>query len=235
MTVARIALLEDESFFALTTKTWLEEAGYEVEHFATGEACLAGMLTQSFNLALFDWHLPDMHGPQVMARLREAERMPPVIFLTAFDSPELMVQMLQAGADDYVTKPPLYPVLQARMQALLRRSGLYADGSDGASASCEVLHDFVVDYEAKTIALNGCEVMLTGKELPLALFLFKQRGQLLSRQCLYAEIGVTDLAVDTRRLDVHLSHLRSKLGWTADRGWRLASIYQQGYRLEMLS
>ncbi len=226
-----VAMLEDDLEFARSLRDRLEGGGeFDVTHFADGKACLEGLRSRAFDLCLFDWHLPDMTGPQVMARLRQDGHMPPVIFLTAFDAPEMMVQVLQSGADDYVVKPPAYPVLQARMQALLRRSS--ARGA--MKVEQEQVGRYWVDHVRRQVLKDGQPVHLTPKELSLALHFLENRGKLLTRSCLYAVLGVQELAFDTRRLDVHISHLRHKLGWVADQGWRLASVHQQGYRLEQL-
>ncbi len=226
-----VAMLEDDIEFAQSLRDKLEGEGkFAVTHFVDGKACLEGLRGRTFDLCLFDWHLPDMSGPQVMEQLRQGGCMPPVIFLTAFDAPEMMVQVLQSGADDYVVKPPAYPVLQARMQALLRRS--LARGE--VTVEPEQVGRYWVDYVRRQVHKDGQPVHLTPKELSLALHFLENRGKLLTRSCLYAVLGVQELAFDTRRLDVHISHLRHKLGWVADQGWRLASVHQQGYRLEQL-
>jgi DNA-binding response OmpR family regulator len=228
-TPPRLALLEDDLMFAASARDWLENVGYKVTHFATGQDCLSGLSDEDFDVCIFDWQLPDIDGPSVMAQLQKNKRMPPVIFLTAVDNSESVSQVLLAGADDYVIKPPVFMVLHARVQALLRRVALKDEMPD-----VEVLGQLTIDYQKKTVLRNGSVVALTGVESILAFHLLSLRGQLISRARLYKVMGVDQYAVDTRRLDVHISRLRSKLGLTVEHGWRLASVHLQGYRLESL-
>lgn len=226
----QIALLEDDQFFAFNICHELEALGYAVNHFTTGQACLSQLLMHDYDVCLFDWNLPDMSGPEVMERLRKIQRMPPVIFITGHDVENDVAQVLMTGADDYIVKPPVISVLHARIQALLRRI------RQREQPVCkEHLGHLVVDYQNKVISQRGKPVALTGSEAVLAFFFFMNRGQIVTRQHLYKLLGIETLAIDTRRLDVHISHLRSKLALNAMNGWRLTSIYQRGYRLEYLN
>ena len=117
----KIAFLEDDADFAPVIILWMEAAGHEVEWFRRGQDCLRAMVERHFDLCLFDWLLPDMSGLEVMMNLKLKGVLPPVIFLTARDSEEDVVAVIQAGADDYLVKPPSRPVLIARMHAVVRR------------------------------------------------------------------------------------------------------------------
>lgn len=224
-----IAFLEDDVVFAADICRELQARHYKVSHFTTGHACLSHLLHHHYDICLFDWHLPDMAGTEVMERLRQINRMPPVIFMTGNDAEEDVAQVLMAGADDYIIKPPIVSVLHARIQALLRRLKQREQ-----PVLQEVIGHLSIDYHNKVFLRNGTPVALTGTEAILAFELFMQRGRIVSRQHLYQLLGIEDVAIDTRRLDVHISHLRSKLALNAANGWRLTSIYQRGYRLEFL-
>lgn len=224
-----IAFLEDDLVFAADICRELEARHYKVTHFTTGHACLSHLVNHDHDVCLFDWHLPDMAGTEVMERLKKIKRMPPVIFMTGNDEEEDVAQVLMAGADDYIIKPPVIAVLHARIQALLRRFK-----KSEQPVHKEQIGQLSIDYSNKVILLNGAPVALTGTEAILAFDLFMQRGRVVSRQHLYGLLGIDDVAIDTRRLDVHISHLRSKLALNAANGWRLTSIYQRGYRLEFL-
>lgn len=225
----KIAFLEDDPVFAADICRELEARHYTVTHFATGQACLSHLVNYDHDVCLFDWHLPDMAGTEVMARLKNINRMPPVIFMTGNDAEDDVTQVLMAGADDYIIKPPMVAVLHARIQALLRR----IKPRDPA-VQTEEIGRLGIDYRNKVILLNGAPVALTGTEAILAFDLFMQRGRVVTRQHLYGLLGIEDVAIDTRRLDVHISHLRRKLALNAANGWKLTSIYQRGYRLEFL-
>jgi DNA-binding response OmpR family regulator len=226
----KIVLLEDDLEFAANLSRELEILRYEVTHFKTGQSCLQHMVTHQHDICLFDWNLPDMPGPQVMERLKKIGRMPPVIFITGNDNEKDVTDVLLAGADDYIIKPPVIGVLNARIHAILRRHTLRA-----SPIHKETLGNLSIDYRHKVITRNGVLVPLTGSEVLLAFHLFLHRGQIVSRQQLYEILGIDGIAIDTRRLDVHLSNLRRKLLLNVMNGWRLTSIYQRGYRLELLS
>lgn len=229
MVPAKIAFLEDDALFAERICRELRALQYEVTHFNNGQACLSHLVLHKHDVCLFDWSLPDLTGPEVMARLNKIGRMPPVIFMTGRDAEQDVTQVLMAGADDYIIKPPAIGVLHARIQALLRRIKPRAQ-----PVHKEILGQLVIDYRNQVILRNGRPVALTGSETILAFDLFMHRGQIITRQHLYELLGIDEVAVDTRRLDVHISHLRSKLLLNAMHGWKLTSIYQRGYRLEFL-
>lgn len=222
-----IVFLEDDSAFAAGICQSLEALNYKVSHFATGYACLSHLVNHNPDICLFDWNVPDMAGTYVMERLREINRMPPVIFMTGNDAERDVADVLMAGADDYIIKPPVIAVLHARIQALLRRSQ-----ERGHEMQKEEIARLSIDYENKVISLDGTPVALTGTEAILAFDLFMQRGRIVTRQHLYELLGINGMAINTRLLDVHISHLRTKLALNVANGWKLTSIYRRGYRLE---
>lgn len=224
-----IAFLEDDQSFANNICRELENLNYRLTHFSSGQACLSHLVLHEHDVCLFDWNLPDMPGTEVMERLRKVGRMPPVIFMTGNDGENDVAKVLLAGADDYIIKPPVISVLHARLQALVRRIR-----QQEQPLHKEHLGQLVIDYQTRVISRQGKPVSLTGSEAILAFDLFMQRGQIVSRQHLYELLGIDDALMDTRRLDVHISHLRSKLALNAMNGWKLSSIYQRGYRLEYL-
>lgn len=225
----RIAFLEDDASFAPSVVAWLKEAGHEVEWFRSGRECLRAMAETRFDMCLFDWMVPDMSGPEVMANLKLKGIMPPVIFLTARDAEEDVVAIMQAGADDYVIKPSSKAVMIARLHAVARRCA--------AKIRPEPVQDFgsiLVDFGARRFIVEEAPVKLTEKETELALYLFSRIGQLLPRGHLIQVVWGSSPDIDTRTVDVHISHLRSKLSLLPEKGWRLTSVYRQGYRLERM-
>ena len=225
----KIAYLEDDAESAVTVSGWLREAGYEVECFASGEACARAVASEHFDACLFDWMVPDLPGTEVLARLQIKLRqaMPPVIFATGRDAESDVVEVLMAGADDYIVKPLSRPVLLARLQAVLRRKG-------GASAA-SLTQDFgrlVVDHGRRQFVRDGKLLALTERETDLALHFFQNIGRLLTRDHLIKVVWALTPNIDTRTIDVHVSTLRRKVGLIPESGWRLVSIYGYGYRLE---
>ncbi len=222
-----IAFLEDDAAFAANIIEWLEQVGHSVSWFRSGRECVRALSDERYDLCLFDWMLPDMTGPDVMASLKLKGALPPVIFLTGRDAEEDVVQVIQAGADDYMVKPPSRSVLIARIHAVARRCS--------AQLRPEPIQDFgsvKVDFGSRRFELDKQPVRLTEKETELALYFFGRVGMLLPRGHLIQVVWGSSPDIDTRTVDVHVSHLRSKLKLVPENGWRLTSVYRQGYRLE---
>lgn len=226
---AIIGLLEDDPDMADLVSLWLGEAGYTVRWYRDAGEFRRGQGRDSVDLLLLDWMLPDTPGIEVLSRIRAGggTRLP-VIFVTALDSEEDIVRGLAAGADDYVTKPPRQRELLARIGSALRRHA-----AEGGGNVLE-LAPYQVDGERRRIRLEGSEVGLTDREFELANFLFRRHGRLVSRDALLTNVWNISTAVTTRTVDTHVSRLRRKLALDGSHGWRLAAVYQHGYRLEQV-
>lgn len=224
----KIALLEDDSTFAELVIEWLQEAGFKVDHFKTGLDFVRKYPHEHYDLCVFDWGLPDMNGPDVMVSIKlRANKLPPVIFFTGHSEEEDIVRVIEAGADDYVVKPASRALLLARINALLRRSR----GQDD-TGPCLQFGALKFDTKLRIASMNGEDFKLTDKEFDLALYFMKNEGVLLSRSHLMQVVWGASPDIETRKVDVHVSHLRTKLKLMPEYGWKLTSIYQQGYRLE---
>ena len=224
----KIALLEDDLAFAEILIEWLNEAGFDVDHFKTGIDFLRQFPHEQYDLCVFDWALPDMEGPDVMVSIKlRANKLPPIIFFTGRGEEQDIVRVIEAGADDYVVKPASRPLLMARVHALLRRTS-----NQELDETIYAFGELRFDTRLRVVTLAGEEVKLTDKEFDLGLYFLKNEGALLSRVHLMNVVWGTSSEVETRKVDVHISHLRSKLKLTPEYGWKLTSIYQQGYRLE---
>ena len=226
----KIAFLEDDVDFAAMVMEWLLEAGHQVDYFVTGHDCLRAFTDNRYALCLLDWTLPDMEGVDVMESLKLKGKLPPVIFLTGRDDENDIMKVLNAGADDYIVKPPQKGVLLARINAVARRC--YPSNDVGETQKMGHLD---VDFKLRKIKVDDVDAKLTDKENELALYILANAGALLPRVHLLQVVWGSAANVDTRTIDVHISHLRSKLKLLPENGWRLSSIYQQGYRLERLA
>lgn len=227
-TALRIAYLEDDLFIAQEISDWLREAGYDVQHYTDGQDFARAVERGGADACLLDWMLPGLSGPDVLCRLRLqlGANLPPVIFLTGRNAEADVVQALEAGADDYLVKPLSRPVLLARLQAVLRRSG--------TTLPTARLHlgDIEADCARRQIFVEGNRVELTDRETDLALHFLQNVNRLLTRDYLIQTIWGLRPEVETRTVDVHVSALRRKLGLQPESGWRLVSVYGRGYRLE---
>lgn len=223
-----IGFLEDDLDQADLILHWLETAGYRTQLFQTAAEFRRRQGSEAIDLLLLDWMLPDASGLDVVEWIRSsANSRLPVIFLTARSSEADMVRGLNAGGDDYVVKPAKQQELIARVAAVLRRIGV-----QGADSGQYDLAPYSVDTRRRRISYDGKEVELTPREFELATFLFRRHDRIVSRDALLENIWNMNASVSTRTVDTHVSRLRKKLDLNGEYGWRLAAIYQHGYRLE---
>ena len=225
-----VGLLEDDADQAALVGQWLEESGYTVRIFRTAAEFRRRQGGESIDLLLLDWMLPDTAGIEVVGWIRaSANSKLPVIFLTARGTEEDLVRGLASGGDDYVVKPAKRRELLARVNALLRRHGSDSEGNGHID-----LPPYKVDPQRRRISIDGREIELTQREFDLASFLFRRQGRIVGRDALLENVWNLSAAVSTRTVDTHVSRLRKKLDLNGEHGWRLAAIYQHGYRLEQV-
>ncbi|HEX5974464.1 MAG TPA: response regulator transcription factor [Rubrobacteraceae bacterium] len=197
--------MEDEAYLARTIVRVLGEEGYAAESAGDGRTGLARALAEDFDLVLVDWMLPGLDGLQVVRRLRAAGMSIPVLMLTARGQVEDRVEGLDAGADDYLTKPFALPELLARVRALTRRPlGAPVDAVIRAG-------DVELDTIHHVVRSGNVRVDLTAKEFALLATLAKRPGQVFTRSTLLATVwgGTSDVYANV--VDLYVSHLRKKL------------------------
>lgn len=221
-----IGIAEDDPDQLEILKLHLAEAGHGGQGFPSVAESIEGFSRHRFDLLIVDWMLPDGTGAQLLQWARQNLGWDiPILVLTARDDEATVVAALQAGADDYVVKPPKPMELLARVAALGRRSR--------ASALAVLrLGAFELDIQRQRLSMEGREVALTQKEFDLSAYLFQNPGKLLSRDHLLDRIWGIHADVDTRTVDIHVSRLRKKLGLDGTRGWKLVPVYGVGYRFE---
>ena len=201
----RILLVEDDRLLGDGVKAGLAGAGFAVDWVRDGEAALAALAAESFTAIVLDLGLPRRDGLSVLSALRAAGNPVPVLVLTARDQVVDKVRCLDLGADDYVVKPFDLDELAARLRALVRRSQGRADAS--------LRHgDLVLDPAARSATLKGVPVALTGREFDLLRMLLDAAGRVLTRRMLDEQLYAWGEAVGSNALEVHIHHLRRKLG-----------------------
>lgn len=202
--MARILIVEDESQFARALASGLAAASHTVDVVSDGEAALAAAANGRAEVVLLDVLLPRLSGLEVCRRLRAAGCAVPVLMLTACDATEDVVAGLDAGANDYLTKPFAFAELLARIRALLR------SGSSARTAEL-TLADLVLDTAACTVTRGGIELALTQKEFQLLATLLQHQGNVVPRQRLIDALWHGDSSPDSNAIEVHIAMLRKKL------------------------
>jgi heavy metal response regulator len=200
----RILLVEDDKKVASFIRTGLEEEGYAVDVASEGEAGLFMGLDRLHDLIVLDVMLPKKPGFQVLRELRQAKVATPVLMLTARDTVEDKVQGLDAGADDYLTKPFVFAELLARVRALLRRR------AEARSPKLQVA-DLVLDPATRSVTRGGQPITLTNREFALLEYLMRNAGRVLTRTAITEHVWDYDFDSGTNVIDVYVNYLRKKI------------------------
>lgn len=219
--MTRVLLAEDDPAISDPLARALRREGYDVAIQASGPAALLES-ERSPDLVILDIGLPGMDGLEVCRRMRAAGNTVPVLILTARADEVDTVVGLDAGADDYVTKPFRLAELLARTRALLRRS-------PHEDASRMLVH---IDNESRRAFHGDEELQLTAKEFDLLTVLVRERGRVVPREELMREVWDTDWVGSTKTLDMHVSVLRRKLGDDAMSPRFITTVRGVGFRFE---
>ncbi|MDT3767329.1 response regulator transcription factor [Gleimia hominis] len=219
-----VLLVEDDTAIAEPLTRALSREGYEVRAHETGGAALKEAARS--DLIVLDLGLPDMDGLDVARQVRAEGLSTPILILTARADEVDMVVGLDAGADDYVTKPFRLAELLARVRALLRR----ASGEDHEGDL--IAQDVRVDVNAHRAFLGDEELQLTVKEFELLRVLVREAGNVVGRETLMREVWGSDPTGSTKTLDMHVSWLRRKLGDDAMRPRYISTVRGMGFRFE---
>lgn len=224
-----ILLVEDDEGIARPLVVALRGDGHDVERVATGAEALerAG---RGVRAVVLDLGLPDIDGVEVCQRLRTLAPGVPVLILTARTAETDVVVGLDAGADDYVTKPFRLAELLARLRALLRRTETSA-GSGGADRAVTA-QDVRIDVGARRAWVGDRELALTPKEFDLLALLVGEAGRVVSRERAMREVWDTTWPGSTKTLDMHVSWLRRKLGDAATTPRYITTVRGVGFRFE---
>jgi DNA-binding response OmpR family regulator len=219
----RILLVEDENKVAALVRKALEEEGHVVEVAQDGEAGLMLAQDSPVDLVILDWLLPGRDGLAVCRSLRNTGAKIPILMLTARDAVEYRIQGLDAGADDYLTKPFALGELLARVRALLRR------GMQPAAPVLEI-GDLTLDPASRRVRRADREIDLSAREYSLLDHLMRNAGRTLTRSMIAERVWGYDFDSGTNVVDVYINYLRNKI----DRGHSrklIHTIRGVGYRM----
>jgi DNA-binding response OmpR family regulator len=227
--VLDILVVDDDSELREQIKRLFERDGHRVAAVADGRSAVDRASTSRFDVVLLDIGLgagPD--GYDVCRTLRERSNVVPIIMLTALDSEADAVLGLEAGADDYVTKPFGPAELRSRIRAVLRRAGSRAFGDRILRAG-----PLALDRSRRAVTVDGRPVELTFSEFELLQALMTRAGELMNRHELLRAIWGDSAYRDPRGIDVHIRHLREKLEAVPSRPQLLLTVRGVGYRLHV--
>jgi DNA-binding response OmpR family regulator len=224
--MARVLIIEDDPAIRSALKRVLTERGDVVAVAGTGMEGMTILMREQPDIVLLDLGLPDIDGFGVLGMLRAVSEVP-VIVITAQDDDRSTIRALDAGADDYVTKPFGADQVAARMRAVLRRTRRDQDEEEPAL----VIGDLVIDPRSREVTLAGEQLGLSRKEFDVLLVLAHRVGAVVTKRELLAEVWRQPYGGADRTVDVHLSWLRRKLGETAAEPRYLQSVRGVGVRL----
>ena len=219
-----ILVVEDNPKVASFIKRGLQEERYAVDLASDGEQGLYLAQTEKFDLIILDLMLPKQSGMDVLRAMRKDRIHVPVLILTAKDSPQNKVEGLDAGADDYLTKPFGFEELLARVRALIRRQS-------GLSSNKLVIADLEMDLVKHRVARNGKEIELTNREYALLQYFLNNPGRIVTRTALSEHVWEHNFDTFSNVIDVHVARLRRKIddGFTEK---LLKTVRGTGYKLE---
>jgi DNA-binding response OmpR family regulator len=219
----RALLIDDDRRLAELLVTYFAPHGVEITHAVDGRAGLA-QLEQGYDVILLDLTMPGMDGLEVCRKIREHSTVP-IVMLTARGDETDRVVGLELGADDYLPKPFGPRELLARMRAVLRRT------SPTTQSEKVRVRDLELDIGSRQVTVGGRAVELTALEWDLLLALARRAGRVVPRDTLFNLAGRSDTVVNDRTVDVHISHLRSKLGDDSRKQSRIRTVRGVGYVL----
>ena len=240
MAKQRILIVDDEEDICMILSYSLQKAGYEVLVAHSAEEALANyelkIKNYEVDLILLDIMMGEMSGLEMANHLRldnvQSDNLPPIIFLTALSDEDTVLQGFKLGADDYISKPFRIAEVLARVAAVLRRTaeqGTKNKEQRPISNDCIVFEGIVVNKADMSLKVDGEAVVMTRKEIELLCYLLTHRGQILSREHLLKNVWDSNSFVLERTVDVHITHLRKKLG---QYGKRIITKSGYGYMFE---
>ena len=220
MAEQRILIVDDEEDICMILSYSLQKAGYKTLIAHSAEEALENyelsIKNHEIDLILLDIMMGEISGLEMAEKLKSKNHIPPIIFLTALSDEDTVLQGFKLGADDYISKPFRIAEVLARVAAVLRRSATLKtavqSSSEVQNSSTIVFEGIVVNKADMSLKVDGEAVVMTRKEIELLCYLLTHRGQILSREHLLKNVWDSNGFVMERTVDVHITHLRRKLG-----------------------
>ena len=217
----RILLVEDDAMVGRAVQAGLEAQGFAIDWVRDGVSGEEAVLNNDYSAVLLDLGLPRQDGMTLLGKIRRGGYVLPVLIITARDEIPERVLGLDSGADDFLVKPFDLHELGARLRAMVRRSS--------GRLQAQVVHgEIVVDLSARRVSRAGSDVSLTAREFALLLQLLEHRGRVMSRAQLQEAIYLWGSDIDSNTVEVHVHHLRRKLGRTLVR-----TVHGAGYMIDI--
>lgn len=224
----RVFIADDESEVVTHLKSIVEELGHDAVGFTDGSALTHALSSETCDLVILDCNLRGHGGAAPFEWIKtNVPKRPPVIIMAKRSAKRDITEALNAGADDYITKPEDRKVIAARVTAVLRGTRV------GGAFDTEVTYgNYHMNRLKNSVTLHDETVLLTAKEFELAELFFKNSDRTLSREFIMQTIWRTTATLATRTLDMHISRVRAKLHLQPENGFRIFTVFGYGYRLE---
>lgn len=220
----RILIVEDDEDINALLSQIVRDAGHYAQPSFSGTEGLLYIKLEQWDLVLLDLMLPGKSGEDILQTIREQLDIP-VIIISAKEAPNTKVQLLQDGADDYITKPFNNAEVAARINAQLRRY------TRTTNHSKYVFKDIILDTDTKQVTVSRKELSLTAREYELLHLFLHNQEKIFTKENIYESIWGTDFFGDENTVHVHMSHLRAKLEKVNPNETYIETIWGMGYRL----
>lgn len=228
MDTIKLLLAEDDVNLGKVLTTYLEAKGYSVQHANNGEEAYEFFCKSDFDICLIDVMMPLKDGFTLAKEIRKMDEQIPIVFLTAKNLQEDVIEGLSIGGDDYITKPFSMEVLLARLQALIRRISPYS------GKNVQTLFQFgnsSFDANRQTLTIQGVEQKLTTRESELLLMLIQKKNEVLEREYVLKKIWGDDSYYNARSMDVYITKLRKH--FKNEPSVQIINIHGIGFKLVM--
>ena len=222
--MAKVLIVEDEHDLSIPIRDWLTRESHLVELVDNGAQALEWLRAYKFDVIVLDWMLPGLDGVEVCKRFRAQGGTTPILMLTAKDSVDDKERGLDAGADDYLTKPFHLKELSARIRALLRRQSSAQTGELRVG-------DVTLDTQSRKVSVNGKEIHFVPREFSLLEFLMRHPNQVFSAEALLDRVWASDTLASSDTIRTYIKILRKKLAAEGQENL-IRTVHGVGYKIE---